>query len=446
MTNGMAHPASDALLREALTLIYTAPERFGGVSGVVRNWTDVGIWHAAQAAWQEAQRSRGSLIAPMGRRRGGNQPSGIVAETLRFSAVKPHPRAFNRHLLNREVTSAAGAFIPGGGALHLDEILQPMSLLSDAVFSTVGNGSATGAGRAAIEIIARPRRQWHEHTALYWDGPLWDGPDEYRMLVDAERGILLGVTGYFQGRAIAGLEMQSVRFDAPLPPQQARWQGVGEVVNLLYGAQYNFDTVRAAVAKWGYGRNYSCRLWAANPDRFREEYPEGDDGSRAVTALHGPIRWHYSPRRRQAHTNTTAALPAAVAAEYYRERPDPGIEVYEIRDGEYGIIAEWTLNPSPLLYALWLEPLGRTTCAGREAIRVRGEPNPASGRRWWYENAAAFELLVDAERGTLLRFAVIADGAEADVQEVTEIEFDAPIPDAMFRFDPPPGTNVQVAQ
>lgn len=443
MTNGLAHPAPNALLWEALTLLYTAPERFGGVSGAVHNWTDAGIWDAAQAAWRAAQRSRGSLIAPLGPRRGGIQPSGVVAETLRFAATKPHPRAFSRYWLNMEATTAAGVPIPGSGALDMMEMLQPMSLLSDAVFSPAESGGVTVAGRRAIAIAARPRRQWHENT----DTQIWDGPDEYRLLVDAARGILLSVTGYFQGRAIAGQEMQSVRFDTPLPPQQAHWQRIGEIVNLLYGAQYNFATVRATVEKWGYVDKYTGRLWAAHPDRWRTEYPEGDDGSYAVTAFHGPTRWHYSSRRRQAHTNAAASeLPADIQAEYYRERPSPGIAVYEIRDGEYGISAEWTLNPSPLLYALWLEPLGRTTCAGREAIIVRGEPNATSGYRWWHENAEAFEMLIDARRGTLLRFAVIEKGAEAVGHEVTEIEFDAPLPDAMFSFDPPPGTDVQVAQ
>ena len=74
-----------------------------------------------------------------------------------------------------------------------------------------------------------------------------------------------------------------------------------------------------------------------------------------------------------------------------------------------------------------------------------GGDQSASGYRWWHENAAAFELLVDAQRGTLLRFAIIENGAEAFGQEVTDIEFDAPIPDAMFSFDPPPETEVQVA-
>ena len=441
MTNGPAHLSSDALLHDALTLIYTAPERYNGVSGVVRNWTDAGIWAEAQAAWRAAERSRGSLIAPIGQRRGGNQPSGIVAETLRFSVVKPHSRAFSRHLLVMDATTAVGAPVPGSGALNEDEMLQPMSLLSDAVFGIAGNGIATVAGRPAVAITARPRRQWHEHT----DTQLWEGPDEYRLLVDAERGILLGVTGYFRGRAMAGAEMQSVRFHDPLPLRTARWQRVGELVNLLYGAQYNFATVRSAVRTWSFGHQNAGRLWAANPDCFRDEYPESDDGRYTITAFRGATRWRYSPRRRLAQTNAAVeSLPDTISAEFYLDPLDPGLAVYEIRDGEYAITAEWALNPSPLLYALWLEPRGRTVCAGRDAIRVRGEPNPASGYRWWYENAAAFELLVDAQRGTLLRFAVIEDGNEVWGQEVTEIEFDAPIPDEMFGFEPPPGTEVQV--
>ena len=434
--------APDALLHDALTLIYTAPERYGGVSGVVRNWTDAGIWAESQAAWREAQRRQGSIIAPMERQRSANQPAGVVAETLQFSVAKPHPRAFSRHLLAMDATTAVGAPIPGSGALDIDEMLQPMSLLSDAVFSLADGGIATVAGRRAIAITARPRRQWHSHT----DPQLWDGPDEYRLLVDAARGILLGVTGYFQGRAIAGAEMQQIRFHDPLPPRSERWQRVGELVNLLYGAQYNFATVRAAISVWDYVGNGSYRLWAANPDCWREEYPESDDDRYTITTFRGRTRWRYSPRRRQAQTNAAVeSLPDNIIAEFYLEPDDPGLEVYEIRDGEYAITAEWTLNPSPLLYALWLEPLGRTTGAGRPAIRVRGAPNPASGHRFWHENAAAFELLVDAQRGTLLRFAVIEHGDEAFVQEVTDIEFDAPIPAAMFRFDPPPGTDVQVS-
>ena len=442
MTNDPAHLSPDALLHDALTLLYTAPERYSGVSGVVRNWTDAGIWAEAQAAWREAQRSLGSLIAPIGRRQGGSQPSGVVAETLRFSVVKPHPRAFSRHLLDIDATTAVGAPVPGSGALNEDEMLQPMSPLSDAVFSMADNGIAAVAGRPAIAITARPRRQWHEHT----DTQLWEGPDEYRLLVDAARGILLGVTGYFRGRVMAGAEMQSVRFHDPLPQRTGRWQRVGELVNLLYGAQYNFATVRAAISVWNYVGNGSYRLWAANPDCFREEYPESDDDRYTITAFHGATRWRYSPRRRQAQTNAAVeSLPDQISAEFYLEPLDPGLAVYEIRDGEYAITAEWALNPSPLLYALWLEPRGRTVCAGRDAIRVRGEPNPASGYRWWHENAEAFELLVDAQRGTLLRMAVIEDGVEVCGQEVTEIEFDAPIPDARFAFDPPPGTEVQVA-
>lgn len=77
MTNRLAHPAPNALLREALTLLYTAPERFVGVSGAVRNWTDAGIWDAAQAAWRAAQRSRGSLMPRSGRGAAAFSPPGL---------------------------------------------------------------------------------------------------------------------------------------------------------------------------------------------------------------------------------------------------------------------------------------------------------------------------------------------------------------------------------
>lgn len=307
------------------------------------------------------------------------------------------------------------------------------------------------AGHRGIEVSAAPRRQWHEHT----ERRLWEGPDEFRLLVDAERGILLSAVSLFRGRAIAGKEFVSLAFGEPLPPNDARLKDIGEVAALLYSAQRSFATARATVLEWREWREQSGgwrrrenrrRLVAVNPSRFRKE-EIGDGGLPGhISAYNGDVWWHYSPARQTARTNTpVSGIPSGVNTQFSRHPITPGDDIYEILDAEYAICAEPCLNPSYFLYAWWLEPTGRTTWAGREAIRVRAEPNGNNGPRHWWERVESCELLVDAERGVLLRLAGIAEGREVIGHEVTGIEFDGPVDDGEFRFSPPDGAAVEMA-
>ena len=57
--------------------------------------------------------------------------------------------------------------------------------------------------------------------------------------------------------------------------------------------------------------------------------------------------------------------------------------------------------------------------------------------------ADAYELLVDRERGTVLRLAAYLDGEEIVVTEVEEVAFDEDFPESTFVFVPPPGEEVR---
>ena len=50
------------------------------------------------------------------------------------------------------------------------------------------------------------------------DAVLWPGADEYDLLVDADRGILLRSVARLGGVAFAGNEFLDVTFDEDLPP------------------------------------------------------------------------------------------------------------------------------------------------------------------------------------------------------------------------------------
>jgi hypothetical protein len=105
-------------------------------------------------------------------------------------------------------------------------------------------------------------------------------------------------------------------------------------------------------------------------------------------------------------------------------------------------------DPSNALLMVSLEPLGRATHAGREAIRVKAWPkddidpnHPLSELLWAW--ADEYELLVDAERGSMLRVAAWIDGRQLMIREVTQVVFDETIPDDIFEFTPPPGVKIQ---
>ena len=86
------------------------------------------------------------------------------------------------------------------------------------------------------------------------------------------------------------------------------------------------------------------------------------------------------------------------------------------------------------LYELEMCVVGRTRQAGREAIRVEATkpggwdrpPDPM----WW--GADDYELLVDAERGVILRLTSCIGGRAFDVTEVLDIHFDEHFPEGTF--------------
>lgn len=90
--------------------------------------------------------------------------------------------------------------------------------------------------------------------------------------------------------------------------------------------------------------------------------------------------------------------------------------------------SEWqqcAFDPNVVIPELWLEPVGPTVVAGRDGITVRARPRPTTHDYFVLPmSAEAYELVVDIERGILLRLACIVDGEETLVYEITSIDFD----------------------
>ena len=103
----------------------------------------------------------------------------------------------------------------------------------------------------------------------------------------------------------------------------------------------------------------------------------------------------------------------------------------------------WVFDPRIALTTFDVQVLGRTIHAGREAVRLLALP----GEEMWRSTSGSlrsargalgandYELLADAERGVLLRWAARLEGGEFDKLEVTEIAFDEELPEDVFEHE-----------
>ena len=76
-------------------------------------------------------------------------------------------------------------------------------------------GETRKAGREAIRLVGMPEEEWEEWD--HWPEPLWWGADEYEVLVDVERGVLLRCASRLGGKDFDVLEVEEVHFDEELP-------------------------------------------------------------------------------------------------------------------------------------------------------------------------------------------------------------------------------------
>jgi hypothetical protein len=58
--------------------------------------------------------------------------------------------------------------------------------------------------------VGGPVEEWD-----HFPKPLWWGADEYQVLVDSERGVLLGCASRLNGKDFDALEVEEIHFDEP---------------------------------------------------------------------------------------------------------------------------------------------------------------------------------------------------------------------------------------
>lgn len=187
---------------------------------------------------------------------------------------------------------------------------------------------------------------------------------------------------------------------------------------------------RGAVAMFGHGtgapkpieREDRWALWVAPKGRVRAEFSVGED--EMVAVLRGNEWWHWSP-------STGGQTNAADPTDGGSHGTGPGAAL---------------LETAAILPALSFEITGKTEAAGRSALAVRATPVPSerdlhrlSGLHGIGSGADEYRLLVDAERGILLRAQALLGGEAFRLLEMNEVGFDEELPPETFILELPPG-------
>ena len=174
----------------------------------------------------------------------------------------------------------------------------------------------------------------------------------------------------------------------PIPPEEGSWGQPPEVIET------------------------TTHVWAARPYGLRWESTFTGDGvswRTSVGVKEGELFWQRFGENDEVHTN-------------------------EGREGHGTMTTdeERLLDPSSLLGVYRFEITGETTRLGRPAVEVRARRRLGAHAHEFGPLSDELALVVDIERGVLLRVAVVVEGEELSFSEIEEIVFDEHISSELF--------------
>jgi hypothetical protein len=234
-----------------------------------------------------------------------------------------------------------------------------------------------------------------------------------------------------------------------------------EVLKLIGIAPQRYDTVRAALRYRGDGSarkeiserirssEAGRRAFGISPDRppIYQWYPDGPFGWRSRAWHADDYHWRLESDRPDGGVNILASNGRTLSGGpgggpqyeglFWRHRVGGGSHEddppwFDMANDRYwtyyALLTDEISGISGRLRPLDLTVGGTTVWAGREAVRLVGVPR----ERWDWEweadplswGADEYEVLVDTERGVLLRCASRLGGEDFDALEVEEIYFD----------------------
>ena len=182
------------------------------------------------------------------------------------------------------------------------------------------------------------------------------------------------------------------------------------------------------------------RVWLQKPSRWRYETQKvGQEAS--ISVIDGEHWWYYDPTSKVMETNV---MPRERVLRIHKRQITPSDDLISI---EHAINQIPALDPSFLLASHTLQVTREMIYRGREAVQVKAIPRKS--KEWvvpetfWIE-ADEYELLVDKERGILLRYSAKLEGHEYAVVSAESVVFDEPIPESIFSLHYIPDPNITV--
>lgn len=188
----------------------------------------------------------------------------------------------------------------------------------------------------------------------------------------------------------------------------ARTQGGGSVVAVDTGPTPELPTARDTDIEKG-------QIWLERPSRCYFEMNSSNYPAPWVEVLLADGRW---------------ALGSWSDEPTWERAGEPDVDAGDILN-RAPMREMW--DPARLIPLLTFDSPVRVECIQREALRVRAiarRPEDEDPEIW--PGAEEYELVVDAERGILLRLSARLGGSEFAFQEITTVAFDEPIADSVF--------------
>lgn len=234
---------------------------------------------------------------------------------------------------------------------------------------------------------------------------------------------------------------------------------LGDALELLHCAAGRWSSVRLTLREWQHiqrgheaftrfvqqqgGTGYGGRVQVA-AFRGADAEPEPEENEQIVRT------WLDGERAREEREGRYAfpALGVRDGKQWWMYSPEHGATSNEVQPNAGSGIGEAALHlldPALAAGALRLRVSGEGSVAGRDCIRMTGVPRQSSDHahalhRFGF-GADEIELLVDRERGVLLRIEARFMGEPFAVTEAVEVEFDVIFPPETFVFELPEGES-----
>ena len=164
------------------------------------------LWRVDDARWRQELELPGGgvdIAASAGRRRSpidGSPASGKVWNQRIGAGQRADDPSW---LMGTDTFWTMYPFDPAGFA-GIDQKLDQLDLEAEH--------SVLWAGREAVRLRGVPAKEWEGPPE-----PLWWGADEYEVIVDAERGVLLRTASRLAGEDFDALEVEEIHFDEQFP-------------------------------------------------------------------------------------------------------------------------------------------------------------------------------------------------------------------------------------